>query len=262
MNVHAFVSSAAQAVRAATVKTRPVFLVGCGRSGTHLLARSLSAHPLVHATVETEPIFGLSTAMAMNAQLEEIAFEVLARCYRSQLRRSQRRIYLDKSHPNLWIAERLKDEFRKAQFIGIERNVFATVASMLKHRGVLEWHTRWREFPIPNRFLGIDVETAATYGDLPLAGKCALRWLAHRNRLAALAQTLGKDLLIVSFEQLASEPLASMGRLQSFLNLEQPIPTPSIDTKPLTKWHSALSDKQVAQIRDIVGDAACPAGQE
>jgi len=258
MNVRVFVASATQAIRAATVKTRPVFVIGCGRSGTHLIARSLSAHPLVHATIETEPVFGLSTAMALNAQLEQVAFEDLAGCYRSQLRRSRRRIYLDKSHPNLWVAERLKNEFREAQFIGMERNVFATVASMLKHRGVLQWHTRWKEFPIPNRFLGIDVETAAAYEDLPLVAKCALRWLAHRNRLTILARTLGKDLLVLSFEQLLSEPLASMRRLQSFLKLEQPIPVPCIDTTPLTKWHSELSDEQVSQIRDIVGDEACP----
>jgi hypothetical protein len=256
MNVGAFVASAARAIQAVSRKARPVFIVGCGRSGTHLLARSLSAHPLVRARIETEPIFGLSTAIALNAQSEKVAFEHLVRCYRAELRRSRGRIFLDKSHPNIWIAEKLKSEFPESRFIGIERNAYATVASMLKHRGVLEWHARWKEFPVPNRFLGIAAETASRYEGLPLASKCALRWVAHRDRLAALRRTLGEEILVLSFEQLSNEPSACMRRLQLFLNLDEPVPVPRIDRAPLTKWLHELSSETVEQIREIVGDEA------
>jgi hypothetical protein len=68
----------------------------------------------------------------------------------------RKNFYLDKSHPNIWIADKIKEEFPEAKFVGIERNPFATVSSMLKHRGVMKWHRDWKSFPVPNRFLGID----------------------------------------------------------------------------------------------------------
>jgi hypothetical protein len=260
MKIGALVSSVTQAFGGGSRKPRPVFVIGCGRSGTHLLARALAAHPLVRATIEAEPMFGLSTAMALDPRLEQVLLEDLARCYQMELRRRRPAIYLDKSHPNIWIAEKLKDRFPEARFIGIQRNVFATVASMLKHRGVLQWHERWKEFPLPNRFLGIDAETAAVYEQFPLVVKCALRWAAHRNRLAALERTLDEDLLLLQFEQLSNDPAASMGLLQRFLGLEQPFPKPEIDRAPLTKWRGELSDEEVAQIRKVIGEEIRPGG--
>ena len=122
--------------------TRPVFVIGTGRSGTHWLGYSLGNHPEVRATVEMKPMFGLSTRMALDASLESQLFGKLKRAYQWQLLRSAPRLYLDKSHPNIWIAEKLKDAFPKSQFVAIERNPYATVASMMKHKGVSAWHKR------------------------------------------------------------------------------------------------------------------------
>jgi hypothetical protein len=42
------------ALHAADPHSRKVFVVGCGRSGTHWLGRALEAHPLVRATIESD----------------------------------------------------------------------------------------------------------------------------------------------------------------------------------------------------------------
>jgi hypothetical protein len=187
-------------------KTRPVFVIGTGRSGTHWIGYSLGAHPAVRATVEEKPMFGLVTRMAMDPTLEPELFDPLVRAYKRQLRKTLAPVYLDKSHPNIWLADRLKQVFPDALFLGTQRNPYATVASMMKHLGVSAWHSRWREFPVPNRFLGITADMVADYDALPLATQCAYRWRAHNARMRDLERQLGDDLFVVSYESFAHHP--------------------------------------------------------
>ena len=167
-------------------QTRPIFVIGTGRSGTHWLAGTLKTHREIRATIEVKPMFRWATQMALDASTQPRLLPKLIFAYRRQLFYSAPRLYLDKSHPNIWLAEPLKAAFPTAQFLAIERNPYATVASMLRHRGVAAWHQRWRDFPVPNRFLGISEELAEHYDELPLAARCAHRWLANRQRIVEL----------------------------------------------------------------------------
>jgi hypothetical protein len=148
-----------RAVRGAW-RGRAAFVIGTGRSGTHWLGQSLGDHPEVRATVEAEPMFWISTQLALDRARDTELFPRLVRAYRKQLLRSVPRLYVDKTHPNIWHAEDLKRALPEALFVGIERNPYATVASMVLHPDVSAWHRRWREFPVPNRFLGITPERA------------------------------------------------------------------------------------------------------
>lgn len=233
--------------------TRPVFVIGTGRSGTHWLGYSLGNHPEVRATIETQPMFNLSTRMALNSTLETKLIGRLIRAYKWQLIKSAPRLYMDKTHPNIWIAEKLKENFPQSLFVGIERNPYATVASMMKHKGVSAWHKRWKEFPIPNRFLGITTELADTYDSIPFASQCAIRWVAHHDRINELRKILRDDLLVISYESFVSNTEKIIYELQKFLNLQSPIPIPDVKTDSLQKWKTQLSDEQVEQIQSIVG---------
>ena len=235
--------------------TRPVFVVGTGRSGTHWLGYSLGNHPEVRATVEVRPMFGLSTRMALNPALKRKLFWRLVAAYRWQLFRSSRRLYLDKSHPNIWVAEKLKKVFPESLFVGIKRNPYATVASMMKHKGVSAWHKRWREFPVPNRFLGITPELADVYDNIPFASQCAMRWVAHHDRMNELEKILGDDLLVISYESFANNTEKIINELQQFLGIHEPIPIPDVKTDSLDKWRTQLSDEEIMQIQNIVGFA-------
>lgn len=236
-----------------TSTTRPVFVIGTGRSGTHWLGYSLGDHPEIHATVEVQPMFGLSTRMALNPELEGKLFNRLVLAYKWHLFKSSPKLYLDKSHPNIWIAEKLKSSFPQSLFVGIERNPYATVASMMKHKGVLAWHKRWQEFPIPNRFLGITGHMKNTYESIPLASKCAMRWVAHHNRMNELRSILGEDLLVISYESFAHNTETELHALQKFLGLHNPIPIPDVKTESLQKWKKQLSAEEIKQIQNIVG---------
>jgi len=233
--------------------TRPVFVIGTGRTGTHWLGYSLGNHAEVRATVEVRPVFEWSTQMALNPDLESMLFGRLVRAYRWQLFRSVPRLYLDKTHPNIWIAEKLRKAFPQSLFIGIERNPYATVASMMKHEGVSAWHKRWREFPIPNRFLGITLDRAKAYDDIPFASKCAMRWVAHHDRMNELRDTLGHSLKVISYEDFVHNTESITRELQHFLELRNPIPTPNVRIDSLTKWKQNLSDEEIQQIHGVVG---------
>ncbi|MBT8037056.1 MAG: sulfotransferase [Verrucomicrobiae bacterium] len=234
-------------------RQRPVFVIGTGRSGTHWLGFSLGGHPEVRATVEVDPMFKLSTKMALNESLEGELYGSLVKAYKKQLLKSGSKLYVDKTHPNIWIAEKLKETFPRALFVGIERNPYATVASMLKHKSVSAWHRRWKEYPVPNRFLGITEKMADRYDDIPLASQCAIRWVAHHQRMNQLRSSLADDLSVISYEDFAYDAEETILKLQKFLGLHEPIPVPKVKTESLRKWRANLSDENLSQIEDIVG---------
>ncbi len=238
------------------VDSRKIMVIGSGRSGTHWLAQILESHPRVRATIEGTKAFHRVTRMALDPSTRPLLLPKVLRYYRWQHLRSHPRHYLDKSHPNLWLAPELAHAFPDALFLGIERNPYGTVASMLKHRGVLAWHRRWREFPIPNAFLGITEELAERYDSMDLAEQCALRWKAHHDRMAEMGGLLGDRLLRIQYEDLFENTDEALARLADFVGLGTPIPRPEIRRESLFKWKEQLTDEQIGQVEAVTGVVA------
>lgn len=232
---------------------RPIFVVGTGRSGTHWLGHTLEAHPEIRATIETRPVFGWVTRMALEPREVERLLPRLLLVYRVQLALSAPRHYLDKSHPAMWIAEELLRGLPQARFIGIQRNPYATVASMLRHAGVRAWHERWREFSVPNRFLGITSDIAPRYEGMSLAAKCALRWRAHAEELERLRSALGESLFVLHYESLMDDTEPTLAMLREFLGLREAIPHPTVGRESAWKWRAQLDSAQQRAIEEIVG---------
>jgi hypothetical protein len=232
---------------------RAALVIGTGRSGTHWLGYSLGDHPEVFATVETEAMFSWSTQMALDPHQEKRLFPRLVRAYRKQVLKAYPRLYLDKTHPNIWLADKLHQALPGALFLGIERNPYATVASMMEHPAVSDWHRRWREFPVPNRFLGITPELADTYDDLSLATRCAIRWQAHHERMDQLSGLLGTSLMVISYEEFATRTPVIVEDLRVFLGLHSAVPVPDVRVESLSKWREQLTDEDLRSIERVVG---------
>lgn len=230
-----------------------IFVIGSGRSGTHWVGYILEGHPGIHVTIEKPPIFKWVTEIALDPGRKELLLPKLLKRYEVEHQAVRPRHYADKSHPNIWIAEELAAAFPEARFVGIQRNPYATVASMLKHPGVLAWHERWKEFPVPNPFLGITRENHATYEAMPLAAKCALRWKAHRERLLQLRDTLGPRLLVLQYEDVILDPEAQLAALDGFLSLPTPIPKPKVKSESLDRWKTELANDVKEQIAQVTG---------
>lgn len=231
--------------------SKKIFILGSGRSGTHWIGYILQAHERVRATIEAKPAFRWVKTMALDPSTRSKLYPKLVMYYQIQHFMSVPHHYLDKSHPNIWLAEQLAETFNNALFVGIIRNPYATVASMLRHKGVLKWHKRWKDFPIPNKFLGITPINQKEYESLPLPSKCAMRWKAHHDQMEYLRQVLGDRLMVIHYESLFNDTYGVLKELGTFVGLSS-IPYPNIKESSLYKWKDQLSISEIEQIEEIV----------
>lgn len=230
-----------------------IFILGTGRSGTNWIGNILKNHPDIRVTMEKPSLFNLVTKIALYPNLRPKLFPILIKRYYKEYKFSFPKHYVDKSHPNIWLAETLANVFYNALFIGIKRNPYATISSMLKHEGVLSWVNNWEKYPIPNNFLGITNLNKSKYKDLTITEKCALRWKSHEDRLNFLKKFLKSRLLIIQYENLINNTEFELIRMQKFIKLEKPLPFPHIKVNCLNKWKKDLSISQLIQIQRITG---------
>jgi hypothetical protein len=249
------------ALRAADPHSRKVFVVGCGRSGTHWLGRALEAHPSVRATIESPAIFWRVVQMAVDPSTRPRHLRRLLWRYRFEHARSAPRFYLDKSHPNLWLFDELRAAFPDARFVGIQRGPYATVSSMLEHPGVRAWCENWERYPIPNAFLGVTEENLERYRGYSIAARCAQRWRCHAERMGALAAAHPDLVHVVCYEALMDDTIRQLDALQAFLGLEGAIPAPQVQRASRSKWHRGLTARQIEEVADVTG-VPPPVGSE
>jgi hypothetical protein len=232
--------------------TKIIFVLGSGRSGTHLLGEVLASYKDVRISIEMPPVFEWSTTMALEPFSRPLLFPYLVKHYARERLRSAPLHYADKSHPALWFAEALAVVFPTAYFVGVQRNPYDTVASMMKHQGVLEWQRHWRSFSVPNAFLGISREISEVYDGMSTIQKCAIRWLAQTERLAQLSTVLRDRLYIIRYEDLVLHGPTEIARLSKFLGFQTPSKMPRIRRDSIEKWRGQLTDQMYQEIKNIV----------
>ena len=240
----------------------PIFVVGCGRSGTHWLAETLDQHPQLHNWGENPSVFGDVTQLALDPGRENELLPRVLRQYRRAIRRTAPLRLVDKCHPNLWLSDRLRLAFPNAQFVAIRREPFATVSSMLEHPGVRRWSEQWQRYPLPNRFLGIRPNAAGDYARASLTERLALRWRAHHDRIGRLAREAQGRVFVVEYESLHEAPLAVLDRLTQFLRLESPLRPQPARRESLHQWRARLGDHERETISRVTSTAAPAAAGE
>jgi hypothetical protein len=238
---------------------RLIFVAGSGRSGTHLLGRTVGSHPKIESRIEVPFSFKLATRVATRQdwtrgpalKLEET---LLMLDYRMIKAFARKPLVLEKSHSSLWLAERLLKAFPDSAFLAVWRDPEPTVASMLRHPGVLSWY---RKLPldVENRFLGITAFNKRTFAALPIEKKCALRWYSHKKEIERLARILSGQVLSIRYEEFAADPGPQLDRISSFLGIEQGFVPERIDLESLGKWKDQLSRDQVRMIREVIEEA-------
>lgn len=232
--------------------SKKIFIIGTGRSGTHWLSQILDSHANFFVSTERWPYFPWAVRMALDNREGRKLFPRILIAYRIGHTLVAPRNFVDKSHPNIWLAEDLAANLPDALFLGIQRGVFATVSSMLKHSGVRKWCEDWEEYPVPNRFLGITEDNRSVYEKLSLAGKCAVRWKVHERRLSRLQEVLGPRCMIMEYEYLAKEPAGALEKLVEFLGVQSFFPMPQIKEESLEKWRGFLSSEDCGVIQSVL----------
>ena len=231
---------------------KKIFVLGTGRSGTCWMGDILGQHPEVRSYVETRPLFDWVTQAAISTRDEQKLLPQIFAEYQRLYEEASPLHFADKSHPCIWIAEKLADRFPNAHFIGVTRDVEPTVASMLKHSGVRRWCEEWSRYETPNRFLGINERNLDWYRSATISERCAARWYAHHKELVRLQNVLSPCFIIIKYETLVVDTRSMLARLKEFLDLIIDFPEITPRTSSLTKWQKDLTPRDILAIQSAV----------
>lgn len=231
---------------------KKIFVLGTGRSGTCWVGDILGQHPEVRSYVEPRPLFDWVTQAALCARDEQLLLPRIFAEYQRLYEEASPSHFADKSHPCIWFAEKLAEQFSDAYFIGVVRDVEPTVASMLKHSGVRRWCEQWDRYETPNRFLGITEHNLDWYRDATIIQRCVARWYAHHIELMRLERALSTRFMLVRYETLVAETDTTLSRLKNFLELDDEFPAILPDVRSLTKWKADLSPSDLLAIRAAI----------
>lgn len=228
-----------------------IFILGSGRSGTHLLGRTIGHIEQVEAFIEDQKLFKKVTDVAINPKRTKSDVKSILKLYNTEFSQTKKAYVLEKTHPNIWLVEDIQAYFKTAKFIGIKRNVYATIASMLNHKGVLEWYN---VLPLNevNPFLGITEENRELFEKLPLESKCALRWKSHFDRLTYLETKFPEKVLVVNYENFYNDYNGLMKELELFLKLDKPIESEALISSNIDRWKSELTEVQIKNIDETL----------
>lgn len=256
---------------------RPVFIVGCPRSGSTMLGAMLGGHPEAICPPEAQfiidcmPASNLSAAVDANAVLDDITRhwrfrvwpfslerrpEIAAMSYRNviELVVEQYAIAHDRPAPKVWIDQsifvrhiwKLLELFPDARFIHLVRDGRAVAASI-----------------IPLNWGPMGVLSAARH------------WIEHLAHGFAAEATLGADRIIrVHYERILAEPEATMKRISSFLGIEfcpamlvpagLALPAHTrhqhtligapLDSKRIDAWRHSLTKREIEIYEAVAGD--------
>lgn len=227
-----------------------ILVIGSGRSGTHWIGNVLGSHPLIKIFVESKLIFKLVTTAAINKNRKNWVLPFIIFYYKIIF--CLFRNVVDKSHPNIWHAFELKKAIKSIKFIGIYREPLATVSSMLKHEGVRRWCENWKDYPIPNKMLGISEDNIDEYAELPLESKCAMRVIVHYKELIKIKNSFPDDTLLIDYEKLMTSNESILRELSKFLDIENHFSPMKIKYSSKDKWKNELNKEQIKNIQETI----------
>ncbi len=194
-----------------------LLVVGSGRSGTHLTGRLLSAIPQSVYNEEGKPIFPCVVNLATST-INPQKIKQLVELYNNWLSAyPDCNLFIDKSHPNLWLYDALDIPNTALYYIAVYRNIYDTVYSMLRHKGVLTWFDKLGS--AKNHFLGIiNDEILASYPEMPIEAKCTLRIIAHYARIIKIQNKT--NVFVLKYDHLVKNSSHSLDKLARFLRCE------------------------------------------
>ena len=235
--------------------TKIIFVSGTGRSGTHLIGRVLSTNKLINGRIEEPYTFKLITRIASRKDLQtNLVNNILLFLLKIRLRKIIKKsssIILEKSHPSIWLFEDLVKMIPNSLFIGVYRDVYPTVSSMINHKGVLSWYNKLPQNK-KNNFLGITDKNKKQFNGLSIEEKCTLRWLSHKNELFRLKNKYPERFILINYEDFINNMDNNLIHLSDFLNIKNSFIPEKINLKSLNKWKSHLSFDQIQNIDNII----------
>ncbi|MFK7782432.1 sulfotransferase family protein [Psychroserpens sp.] len=236
-------------------KKKLIFISGTGRSGTHLVGRSISSHPDITPRIEAPETFGLVTRIATT---QDIAFPLKTFLFKTLLKYRLTKIFknsdnhiLEKSHPSLWLVDFLFKTYKDSKFIFVYRDLEPTVSSMLEHKGVRTWYNRLPQNK-SNRFLGINKQNVNEFDTYNIEEKCALRWKSHCDEIFRLKEKYPEQIFVLKYDDFLTNPDKFLEEISGFLDIPNTYTPETFKIESLDKWKNKLSKDQLDKIRNAV----------
>ncbi|QQX76781.1 MULTISPECIES: sulfotransferase family protein [Aequorivita] len=231
-----------------------IFVSGTGRSGTHLIGRTISSHPMIEGRIEDSYTFPLFTRIATtqdyNSPMVNYILKKLLFYRLKKISKNQELHILEKSHPSLWFVEDLLKNFSNSKFIGVYRDIEPTVNSMLNHSGVLNWYKKLPQDK-PNRFLGITKENMKEFKNFSLEKKCALRWFSHINRLNEVQFKYPDNVLAVNYDDFIDDSEVWLEKISKFLQIDNIFHPEKFNINSKDKWRNNLTKEELEDIYKV-----------
>ena len=194
---------------------RPVFLLGCARSGTSIFGEALAAHPDVTYLFELSPAWNAIVEEGADHRLErsaanaEIARQVYAE-FSPRLRGEPGEVLLEKNPKHVLRLPFLAGIFPWARFIHIIRDGRDTAASlMFRNRG-----PGWGHLRVP----GWQALLERYGGENHI--RCAHQWRIAVETARGDGAFLGGQYIEVRYEDLVEDPLNVTRRALAFMGLD------------------------------------------
>jgi hypothetical protein len=238
---------------------RPIFIVGCSRSGTSIFVDLFTRHPETANWSEASQVFELDyynpgidhfkdeTHVAESDRRRLVVFFSLYQCLRGRQR------FVNKHPQNSLRIRYLNAIFPDAIFIHVTRDPLPVVYSNM----VKEKAERFRRlipfgnFPKPRNWLELGHEAPES--------RFANQWLQVTSEIRRAAQEVLNPLryIEIDYRSFCADPMAELVRLDGFCGLKPAVRRGHDIPKRLevddSKWRSGLSEAQIKTISSIVG---------
>lgn len=226
---------------------KPIFVIGCPCSGTTLLWNILKSNPNISGPeIEGQDLEGMPSSMTHHLGKSTFMLwaingnpywlddgnpkdkEKIIEVYSKYLEPGKR--FCDKSPAHTARVRGIQANFPDSYFVGIVRDPYATVPSIMARR---EYDERYPDM----KGLNTKIDQAAN------------QWSLANTMLLAHEKGLNK-IKIVKYEDLVSDPSGSMGQIALFLELENEFTVPEIKPDTNEKRIKGLSRPDVDIIYD------------
>ena len=159
---------------------------------------------------------------------------------------------MDKVHINLWLAVALDKAIQDSKFVGIVRNPFQVVSSMLQWDDVRVQYANQKV--VLSRFHGVTKENLDHCKTMTVEERMTVRWLAHYQRLMAVSKKLGRFFLL-RYSRLADDPQGTLAQMRGSLGLSCDLRT-EVRSESLTKYKESLGEERIDRIRKVLAKYA------
>jgi len=221
-----------------------ILILGCGRSGTHLLADVMDGPDTIVAK-EDPRWFELALAMVRNKAVVPKYYPRFAEmlCREHEAARADGKVFVDKTHVAAWLFEWLAKDL-PLYTIWIERDPLPTIASMMCHAGMRNDLRYARCFSVPNRYMGIEDER---WFDMPMVLCFAHKWKSYHRRLIEL---YGRIDHFVRYEELLQHPEREITVIEEKFGIR--CSRPEMRLESLSKWQQILTQGAVSEINEVL----------